>query len=265
MGGPLNAAIADDGLRYYAFNDQKLVSVTSLRRVVGMPFALANWQVSQVVNAANLMRGTMAEKALAQDEYPKVLRKNAMQERDAAAALGSSVHAAADAGVRSIDLPDTDERKPFLVQYESWMASSMAPEIHMSESQVFHLTEGYAGSLDLVAGVKITGPRRKCLIDIKTGKGLYTDHAIQLALYMGGQFVGGFDPVEGIDVMFPEQTQHLIDCESMGILHLRPDGWQFVEIPFTDRLAAVALDMVHIARFYLDNPDISTLTGAIYP
>jgi hypothetical protein len=137
----------------------------------------------------------------------------------------------------------------------------MQPKILVSEAQVFHPAEGYAGSLDLISDVG----KRRYLVDLKTGKGIYTDHAIQLALYMGAQFIGGYDAIEDTDVMYPEQTQHLMDCESMAILHLRPDGWRFVEIPFTDKLAAAALDMVRLSRFYLDHPDLETLKGDTYP
>lgn len=265
MGSPPNAAVNDDGLRIYTFNGQPLISATSSRRVVGMPFALSTWQVNQVITAANLMRGTLQDKTMNPDEYGKALRKLAMGERDAAAALGSSVHEAADLGVYSETLNEDDLRKPFLRQYEAWLRSDMQPEVLVSEQQVFHLKEGYAGSLDLIANLTIAGKRMRTLVDLKTGKGIYTDHAIQLALYMGAEFIGGYDPIEDLDVMFPTPTQHLMDCETMGVLHLRPDAWSFVEIPYTDRLAAAALDMVRLARFYMDNPDIETLKGATYP
>jgi hypothetical protein len=264
MGSPINAAINPaDNLRYYTFNGQQLVSVTSLRRVVGMPFALANWQVAQVIKAAALIRGTVAESALSEDEYPKALRRGAMQERDSAAALGSSVHEAADLGIKAANLPDTDERKPFLLQYEDWQ-QKMSPNILVSEAQVFHPQEGYAGSLDLIADVRPDGgmrPPTRFLIDLKTGKGLYTDHAVQLALYMDATFIGGYDPLEDADVMYAQQTQYLTECESMAILHLRPDGWQWVEIPHTAELSAAALQMVRLSRFYLNHPDLETLKG----
>jgi hypothetical protein len=255
----------DSGLRYYLFNDRQLVSVTSMRRVVGMPFALANWQVSQAIRAAALIRGTSVEKALDEEQYPKHLRKATMAERDAAAALGSSVHHAAEQGVRAADLADTDDRKPFLVQYEAWR-KTMGPNILLHEAQVFHLSEGYAGSLDLIADVSthMRAPTRY-LVDLKTGKGTYTDHAIQLALYFGAQFIGGFDPIEGQDVIFPAQSALLEGCERAAILHLRPDGWEFIEVPITDELAAAALDMVHLARFFLAHPTIETLKGATFP
>ena len=266
MGSPINATVdPDTGLRIYTFNGVPLISATSSRRVVGMPFALATWQVNQILAAAAVMRGTMAEKALSADEYPKALRKMATQERDAAAALGSSVHEAADLGVYSETLNEDDLRKPFLRSYEAWLRSDMQPEILVSEAQVFHLKEGYAGSLDLIANCTIEGKRKQTLVDLKTGKGVYTDHAIQLALYMGAEFIGGYDPIDDLDAMFPTQTQHLMDCETMAVLHLRPDGYQFIEIPYTDRLAAAALDMVRLARFFMDNPDIEKLKGVTYP
>ena len=261
MGSPINAATdPTDGLRYYTFNDQRLVSVTSVRKVIGMPFALAGWQVNQVIKASLALRGTAQGMTLPDDQYGKALRSMGMAERDDAAKVGTSVHDAADAGVHSQDLSEDDVRRPFLAQYEAWQRA-MDPEVLVSEAQVFSLKHGYAGSLDLIAEIK----GHKYLVDLKTGKGVYTDHAVQLALYMGADFIGGFDPYEGMDAMFPEPTQHLMDCESMAVLHLRPDGWQFIEIPYSDALAAASLDMVRLAHFFMDNPTIDTLKGATYP
>jgi len=259
LGSPINATIdPKTDLRSYQFNDRDLISVTSVRRVVGMPFNLAMWQVNQVIKAAEAIRGTAVESGLTEDEYRKHVRKSATQERDMAAALGSSIHEAAEQGITAARLADHDDRKPFLAQYERWQRE-MEPTILLNESQVFNLTEGYAGSLDLIADIK----QSRWLIDIKTGKGVYNDHALQLALYLGAEFIGGYDPQEDADVQYPEATAILHDTDRMAVLHLRPDDYTFIPIPLTDELAAAAIDMVHLCRFFINHPDITTLKGEL--
>jgi hypothetical protein len=267
MSSPINATTAPDtGLRSYRFNDRDLISVTSIRRVIGMPFPLANWQVSQVIKAAETMRGTAMESALTEDEYRTHVRKAGMQERDLAAALGTSVHAAAEQGVKAASLSGADERKPFLAQYERWV-TEMRPRILWNEGQCFNLSEGYAGSFDLIADMPGKHPEddsTRYLIDLKTGKGVYNDHALQLALYFGAEFVGGYDAQEDRDVAYEQATELLNSCDSMAVLHLRPDSYEFIPIPLTDELAAAALDMVHLCRFFTNHPDIQSLKGDIY-
>ena len=258
MSGPLNAAVdPNTDLRYYAFNDLRLLSATSIRRQLGMPFPLAAWQVNQVLAAAAMARGTAASEALSDTEYKKSLRRSATQVRDKAANLGTAIHEAAEHNIRAASLDENDERKPFLQAYESWQ-STMKPRILVQEGQVFHLTERYAGSLDLIAEVD----GRTYVIDLKTGRGTYPDHAVQLALYTGAEFIGGFDATLDKDVEYPVQTDALKSADAMAILHLRPTGWKWIEIPLTDELAAAAIDMVRLAHFYGRHPDIDSLLDA---
>ena len=132
---------------------------------------------------------------------------------------------------------------------------------------MFNLTLGYAGSLDLVGefmedlpdyGIK-AGERH--VVDLKTGKGIYNDHALQLAMYFGAEFVGGFDPFDDKDVQYPDQTDVLQTVSSTGVLHLRPDSWEYVPIPVTDELAAAAVDLTRIATWFINHPTIDTLKG----
>jgi hypothetical protein len=262
MEHPPNAYIDPaDGLRYYRFNDKALVSVTSLRRVVGMPMALANWQVSQVVKAAEAMRGTVYEGTLDDGEYRRVLRAGAMAERNAAANLGTDVHEAAAAGVRSTALLDDDPRVLFMRSYEHWLERKK-PVIYLREKQVFNISEGYAGSFDLIAEVDGV----MTLIDLKTGKGAYNDYAIQLAHYMNAEFIGGYDPIDDRDVIYEDATAIFRQVKQMAVLHLRPEGWGWYRIPATDDLRQAALAMARLARFFIAHPDLSTLsTKETYP
>ena len=266
MGNPINAQTDDTGLRYYTFNDQRLLSATSLRRVLGMGFGLHNWVISQVVAGAVAARTDPSTRTMSDEEYSKVVRKAGTMKRDEAASLGTSVHEAAEAGVRAARLPDTDLRKPYLTQYEAALAE-LGIEVLLNEAQVFNLSLGYAGSLDFIGRATIDVPKYGIkagdipLVDLKTGKGIYNDHALQLALYYGAEFVGGYDPQDDKDVVYVDQTSILKQTTGAAILHLRPDAWDWVPIPITDELAAAAVDLTRLATWFVNHPTLDTLKG----
>lgn len=263
MATPTNATTGKDDIRYYEWNGRKLMSATSLRRTLGMAFSLHTWVVKQVIEGAVATdRGPLGD-----DEYRRLLWKASRSKRDAAASLGTSVHEAAELGVQPSQMSDDDERKPFLEQYEAAIEAT-GFKVVLNEAQVFNLTHGYAGSLDIIAEATRDLPEygitkgELVLIDLKTGKGVYNDHALQLALYFGAEFVGGYDPFEDKDVVFDGPTAILNACTQAGVLHIRPDEWEFIPIPQTDELAAAAVDLTRIAGWFKKYPDIKKLIGA---
>lgn len=257
MSSPTNASTdPKTDLRFYRFNDRDLISVTSIRKTIGMPFPLHNWVLNQAIEAANKLRPVAG--GLTDEAYAKAVRQGSTVERDNAASLGTAVHEAADSGIKAALLAPDDPRRPFLAQYEDWM-HDMNPTVLVSEAQVFSLDHGYAGSLDMIADVQ----GKRTLIDLKTGKHAYNDHALQLVLYFMADFIGGYDLTEDADVRYDAHTAFLKSCTDMAILHLRPEGWEYIPVPPTEALADYALSMVKLCRFYIDNPTIETLQGAV--
>lgn len=257
MASPTNATTDKSGLRHYRFNDQKLMSATSLRRVLGMSFGLHNWAVNQVIDAAVAGRGTQADATFTDEEYRKHLRKSSMSKRDEAAALGTSVHEAAENNVLAANLGPKDVRKPFLEQYEL-AQEKLGFTVEASEVQVFNLTLGYAGSLDAIFKMP---DGRYVVVDYKTGKGTYNDTALQLALYYGAEFAGGFDMRDNKDVVYEYQSDLLEKCDGAAILHLRPDHWEWIDVPITDELAAAAVDLTRMAGWFIKHPTLASLRG----
>jgi hypothetical protein len=68
------------------------------------------------------------------------------------------------------------------------------PEIFHSEQTVFNRTYEYAGTADILgkAGIekKPTAKKENVVVDVKTGKSVYDDTAMQLCAYARGEFVG---------------------------------------------------------------------------
>ena len=218
--GPRNARTdPKTGLRRYTWQGRELLSVTSVRRVAGIPHGLHQWALNQVIDAAIARAPDHAERLASRDGQDKViaseLRKASVAKRDAAAELGLAVHDAAAAG-KSLDQV-TPEVASRLRQYKDWLAVSGA-EILASEFQVWHLADGYAGTADLMCRFS-NGDIY--VVDIKTGAGLYAEHALQLVAYLNAEFVGTDDVVDD------HLTELLKKAKRMAVLHLTETGWRF--------------------------------------
>lgn len=224
------------GLRFYRWGDRDLVSVTSIRRMAGVPFGLHSWSIGKVIDAAiDHAYGTAgrlsvafdtntydAEAALIRSE----LRGAATAERDRAAALGTAVHDAAAAGLAPEDVDP--ELRPRLAQYRDWLAAS-GVEILGAEFQVWNLGLGYAGTIDLLIRQR-NGTVR--VVDLKTGRGIYSEHALQVTAYSHAEFAGN-------DGIVNETLSDLLaQAAAPAILHLADDGWEFLVLPPDEQLGA---------------------------
>jgi hypothetical protein len=168
--GPRNAYTdPESGLRYYRWGERSLPSVTSIRRMAGLPHGLHQWTLGKVIDAAidgnalireRLATGDPAQLALIKHE----LRAAATAERDTAAALGTAVHDAAAAGRTLDEVPASIA--PRLRQFYDWLAVSGA-EILGSEFQCWNLRLGYAGTADALVRLR---DGSVWLVDYKTGR-----------------------------------------------------------------------------------------------
>lgn len=159
---------------------------------------------------------------------------------DTAAKIGSSVHLLADMLGRP-EKPATgfeiaDWQIPYARAFQSFLDRLTASGGHIlsSEHAVFNLSDGYAGTYDLICWVTncpLHPAGCRWLDDVKTSKGYYPEYALQLAAYGKGEFVAlPNDPTR-----YP-----MPPIEHYAVLHLRPDlypdtGWRLVEYPVTDR------------------------------
>lgn len=224
--GPRNAYTdKDSGLRFYRWQGRDLPSVTSVRRMAGLPFGLHHWTVSQVITAAMEAAGGIAERLGSGDPAMEQvirseLRSAATAERDRAADLGTAVHDAIAAGRDLEDMPE--ELRPRARQFKAWLALSGA-QLLASEFQVFNLTEGYAGTVDALVRLR---DGRVFVVDYKTGKGLYSDHALQVVAYAQAELVGADDRID--DTL----TELLGQVSGLALLHLTDDQWEFVQVRY---------------------------------
>lgn len=243
--GPPDAKVNSEGFRTYRWptpqGEVELLSVTSIRKLVGEPFGLVAWQIGKVVDRA-LSDDYLAQR-LAEDFDPlrgkKYLKAATTEERDAAASKGIDVHGALELGF-TLDQCN-DVTRPYVAQVHDFLAQT-GFEIVRQEFQVFNLSAGYAGTADVMFR-KPNGAYT--LGDFKTSKNVYVDHLIQLHAYLAGEFVGA----HGVkDDAF---TEILHSTNEAGVLHLtgrEPHDWTWYEIPFSQDVLRAFLGSVAFAR-----------------
>ena len=220
MGSPALTRATHRARRWAHGHGRDLPSVTSLRRLAGLPFGLHQWAIGKVVEhtidhwseiGERLSRGTTVDVQLVRKE----LRAAATAERDRAASLGTAVHDAAALGKTPEQVPH--EVAPRLRQFLAWKAASQA-EVVAAEFQVFSTTYGYAGSCDAM----VRFPNGSLwIVDYKTGKGIYAEHALQLMAYTMADVVGADDIVD------ERLTELLHRVTGMAVLHLSDAAWEF--------------------------------------
>lgn len=250
--GPRNAWKSEDDLRFYRWQGRDLPSVTTLRRMAGLPLLLHQWAISEVVNRAVDSNGDL-NRMLTSDDPAVIkavkswLRAATTEKRDLAAGLGTRVHDAAAQG-RTLGQVEADVA-PFLRQYYDWL-DVMGAKILATEKQVFNLTVGYAGTFDLLAKFPDTS---RYIVDIKTGKSTYAEHALQGYAYAMAEFVGEDDVV---DVAL---TKSLQQAAGVALLHLRPEGWTWQVLKLEEETWIAFTGLLDFAMWAHRHPTIADL------
>lgn len=146
-------------------------------------------------------------------------------QRDEAADIGHRVHQLADAIQRGEAVEVTDLEMRYLNGLMRFLYR-IRPIVTHSETTVINLTRGYGGTFDM--GCLIDGI--PTLLDLKTGKRVYDETALQLAGYAQGEFTAAInDPT-------PIPLPH---WQRFGVVHIQPDDWTLIPYDVTpDTIAA---------------------------
>ncbi len=220
--GPVNSASDQAGRRRYTWQGRQLVSVTTYPKLGVIEWGLHRWHVWNLIDHVIAHVDDIGLRVATNDERElKVLKSQlwrAVDGEDRPRLRGIAVHHAASQGKRPEDV--NPQVAPSLAQYLDWLAQSKA-EIIGSEFQVWNLTEGYAGTVDLL----IRFPNGQVwLVDLKAGDTLQAVHALQLVAYLMAEFVGRDDVVD------QPLTDALNQVAGVGILHLADESWEFLSL-----------------------------------
>lgn len=262
--GPANARTDPaTGLRSYTWAGKSYPSVTSIRRMAGVPHGLVAWQVSQVVKRATNDIDTLnamltrerkpRERVLEANritEAGRWLRAAATEERDRSAALGTAVHDAAASGKRPEEVDDAV--RPRLSQYLDFLAVSGA-EVVASEFQCWSPSIGYAGTCDAL----LRFPNGALhVVDYKTGGSVYAEYQLQIVAYAMADFVGTNDVID-------QATTDLLHAHTgLGVLHLADDGWEYVVLNRDPSAWDAFRGLLTFATWMAAHPDGASITAA---
>lgn len=130
--------------------------------------------------------------------------------RDRAATRGTELHALADKFVQGEEVEIRPDLADSVSQYARFV-DEWQPEVVLGEATVYHLSYGFAGTIDLIARLR---DGRTALIDLKTGKGVYGDVAYQLAAYRYAE-----------KYLTPDGPLPMPEVDVCMVLHVRPDGY----------------------------------------
>lgn len=229
VGGPVNAE-QQHNRRVYTWLGVKYPSVTTYPKLAGLPDRLHRWFVGNLIDYVIANASNIGLRVATGDERElKVLRANlwrATDGDDSGRIVGIAVHRSASMGQAPEDAhPGV---APKLRAYLDWREQSGATVLG-SEFQVWNLTEGYAGTVDLLARF---GDGSVWLIDLKSGRGLYPEYLLQLTAYLMAEFVGADDVVD------ERLTELLGQVSGVAFLHLGDEGWEFISLDLPKLAAA---------------------------
>jgi hypothetical protein len=155
-------------------------------------------------------------------------------------------------------------------QYEHFLAT-VEPRVEAAECKVYHRggkyvndwgdetdDHNYAGTMDLLC--EIDG--RMAILDVKTGKSVHEDAALQINAYAHADFLIAdpnhpdavqITPARGrrwYEWRGDAKDEHpMPDIQAGYILHLRDDGWALHEVPISDELYEMFLSLFSVERW----------------
>lgn len=211
--------------------------------------ALVGWAANTTADYATDHWDELAD--LRPSERNAALRRARWDEKDAAARRGSEVHALAERYIAGESIEPPEELVGHVDAYIDFVETWRPTEL-LTEAIVGNRLYRYMGTLDMVAGL-IDG--KVWLLDWKTGgKGIYPEHALQLAAYRRADFY--------IDPDGNEQPMPKVDAA--GCVWLRADGYDLVPLDTGDDVFSVFLHAIQVARF-TDAPVEAVVGDALLP
>jgi hypothetical protein len=251
-----------------AANDPiKYVSVTAITGLLPLPWmeAYASKHAAECAfNEQDAYRDLESK-----DERIKFVKGASKRYSRAAAERGTQIHA----HVEKRNLGVVMDPWPLPVaasmrQYEHFLAT-IEPRVEAAECKVYHrhhpdstLTQpiwaAYAGTMDLLC--EIDG--RMAILDVKTGKSVHEDAALQINAYAHADFLIAdpnhpdavqITPARGrrwYEWRGEAKDEHpMPDIQAGYILHLRDDGWALHEVPISDELYEMFLSLFSVERW----------------
>jgi len=166
---------------YYLVENGKktrLAGVTTYTGLLDKSAALIPWAVRTTVE---YVRKNLDQLQNDPNELLKAAREEANRQRDLAAEIGKAIHSWIEQHIKgeNPEMPEDDKVLTGVNNFLEWVDGNKV-EFIGSEKIIYSMQHRYVGTLDILA--KVNG--RKCLLDIKTGNGIYPEMKMQTAAYV---------------------------------------------------------------------------------
>jgi hypothetical protein len=217
----------------YKLDGQKVIGVTTALNVLDKP-ALRDWYARSAAERAINEWDTLSDLPIS--ERMERIRYGARDKTQAAALRGTQIHELGDKLARG-ESPDVPPEHVGPVEaYARWL-DRWEVETIASETPLANTKHGYAGTADLWARV---GKRDNamCLLDVKTGKGVYDETGLQLAAYRYSDLI---QPEKGVEIATPE-------VDLVYVAHILPDDVRTLPVIADERVFRDFLYVLQVHR-----------------
>lgn len=219
---------------------------------------LGGWQTYMAARRAIDTWGTWA--GMEERDAVRHIQSAADDYRDAAADLGSRVHAWCEKRVLhplvwKMAVPDDAEIRGHAREFEKFLADWNPRYTHV-ERTVFSETHGYAGTFDAICHIDGLG---RVLLDIKSGRTVRGETAMQLAAYASADYIANDDGT----------TELIGHIDNYVVLHLRPRSHHLVPMAvtlpdtFNDFLYSKEVHRINAAADRLVGPELFPSLGEV--
>ena len=270
MPSPKHSTTTRSGQRYYTWRGENYYSVTTMLKG-GMPtsYGLQKWQMYTTA-LGGLQEGEVIAAMLKSCEDPdrcqrvqnwkevcsackrilEWLASRPYSLKEKAAELGTDIHEAIEAYVLGKPFPPwRSDVAPRMRQFEHFL-KEYRPVFEMTEASVYNRTHRYAGTLDGILQLWNTPDGKpadgasgiKLIADYKSGKAIYEEVALQLAMYRYAEFIGMPD---GSEAPMPK-------VDGAAALHLTDTGYEFLDVQADESIYKFALHVREVYRFQTD-------------
>lgn len=199
----------------YQLDGEKIVGVTTVLGVLDKP-ALRNWYAEQAAKRAVDEWDRLGQ--LPVSDRLDYIKRGARDTVTAAALRGTQIHDLGEkiAHGEAIDVPP-EHRGPveaYARFLDEWDVTTVA-----TETPLCSLTHKYGGTADNWSKI---GKRDNamCLLDVKTGKGIYSEVAWQLAAYRFSELI---QPEKGVEIATPA-------VDLVYVAHVLPDTVRMIPV-----------------------------------
>ena len=198
-----------------------LPGVTSILKSLAAP-ALQYWAGNTVADCAmdNLSKLVDWSTHDSKDTALQFLRGAPQRDSKPKAQLGTDVHDAIEKLNLEEDFRVHPDVEPFLNHYKQFLKDF---EVGILEAEcTVYKADTYAGTVDMICDID----GETVIVDVKTGKSIYPNTALQLCAYANADAIYEIDGSE----------RPLPKIEAAAALHLRPEGYVLLPLKIDDEV-----------------------------